>query len=413
MQHYNGDRTEKHIRKPHALFNALSAILPDATQTLLLRSCVLPDQRGGEALRSWLALQNDAQRALTRRFTKWLLPLVHEAVRRHGVHMDARLLTVLKTASLREDLRARTFLAICKSVVHAVSDEDRGAVLLKGAALAQTAYPDPKLRHSHDIEILVPSTDLLGVASALSTLRLSRIGHDPAGVVCLTHDSGLPVVLRRELFRVPFYNSIVTDACARAKHVVIAGAPARVLSPADALLHCCGHALHSQSRESHRWIVDAWFIVARWRDLDWEELMRIADHGRLTIPLAVLLTYLAYNLDAPIPLSALDALVVRAAAAKPIDGELALFGARSTGRGAFRTLLKREGNIAGQLRILKWMLLPSKAYMRWVTQKSDSLLVTAQYFVRPMRYFLRHISQVFNRRTLRAKESEARMGSLR
>jgi hypothetical protein len=319
--------------------------------------------------------------------------LVYEGMRRHNVRTDASLLTVLKTAALREDLRTHSFRAICRLVVPAVCALDREAVLLKGAALAETVYPDPKLRHTHDIEILVPSADLLGVAGALSAFRLSRMSRGPEGDVYLTHDSGLPVVLRRRLFRVPFYNAILAGACVGAESTVIAGAPVRVLSPAYALLHCCGHGLYSPSRGSHRWIVDAWFLVDRRRDLDWEELIRIADQGHLTIPLTLLLTYLASELDAPIPLPVLDALAARAAVAKPIDGELALLGARSTGRGAFRTLLKRERNMAGRLRILRWMILPSKTYVTWVAQESDSRMPAAQYFIRPMRYVLRRISQ--------------------
>jgi hypothetical protein len=399
MQHNNNnsDNADRQIRVPHALFDATSTVLPDATQTLLLRSCVLWDERGRDALRSWLSSHDDAQGALTNPLTRWLLPLVHEAARRHEVRMDATLRTVLKTAALREDLRSRAFARICGAVARGVSELDPETVLLKGAALAETVYPEAKLRHAHDVELLVRSADLLGVAEALGKLRLSTT-NEAERVVSLEHDSGLPVVLRRELFEVPFYNAIVRGACSRAEQVSVSGAHVRVLSAADALLHCCGSALHSAARGSHRWIVDSWFIVDRGRDLDWEQLVRTANQGRLTVPLSVLLTYLARELDARVPHAALAALARQATAANPIDGELALFAARSTGSEGFRTLLRRERSPVGRLRILKWMFLPSKSYLVWLTGKSDSR-VAAQYLVRPVRYVFRRILPVLVKRT--------------
>ncbi len=376
----------------HPLYDALSVVLPDARQTLLLRACVAPAR---EDLESWLALQDGSMREFTGRSTRWLLPLLLEAVQRHSVKVDAGLLTILKTAALREELRTRTFRAICKRVLSVLGEAGHAAVLLKGAALAETVYADPALRHSHDIEILIPGTDLLEARESLEPHGFRASGREEAAgnSLELVHESGLPLVLRRELFEVPFYNVISGDVCARVESADLLGTRARVLSPADALLHGCGQAFHSPGRESQRWILDAWFIIDKRRDLGWEALLRTAAEARLSSPLAALLTYLAWDLSAPIPAGVLASAAARAAAAASIDGELALFAARSTGRGRFRTLLGRERSLAGRLRILKWMLLPSRAYLTWVTREPDTWLLPAQYFLRPMRYVSRGLSR--------------------
>src|SRR5262249_14493381 len=147
------------------------------------------------------------------------------------------------------------------------------AILLKGAALGETVYPDPSLRHSHDIEILVQDLNLPEVAQLLSEAgfvpsetKLGR-GRDSLQLV---HESGLPLVLHRTLFEIPFYNTALLQICSRARTVLLLDTPAQVLSPSDVLFHICGHAAYSVSRESCRWISDAWFIVDRYRDLDWD-----------------------------------------------------------------------------------------------------------------------------------------------
>lgn len=378
----------------HPLCGALSVVLPDAGQTLLVRACVAPDRAGREALESWLALQDGSMREFTGQSTRWLLPLLLEAVQTHSVEADPALLTILKTAALREELRTRTFRAICKGVLAALVEAGCRAIALKGTALGESVYARPMLRHSHDIEILVPEAGLIDVGASLAPLGFSASSRRAvtADAVELTHDSGLPLVLRRALFEVPFYNALVAAACARAESIEFMDTRMQVLSPADALLHACGHAFHSPARGSQRWIVDAWYLIDKRRDLDWEVLLRTAAEAHLRLPLATLLGYLARELAAPIPPDVLARAAASAAAAAPVDGELALLGARSTGPGGFRTLLRRERSMAGRVRILRWMLAPSRAYLSWVAQQPDPWLLPAQYVMRPARYLSRRVS---------------------
>jgi hypothetical protein len=85
-----------------------------------------------------------------------------------------------------------------------------------------------------------------------------------------------------------------------------------MLSPSDNLLHVCGQAWYSAQRFSLRWVGDAWFIIERHRNLDWDLLLDTARRSHLVEPLSVMLGYLAEDLGANIPSSFLQRLFAAA-----------------------------------------------------------------------------------------------------
>jgi hypothetical protein len=207
----------------------------------------------------------------------------------------------------------------------------------------------------------------------------------------LIHESALPLVLHRELFQIPFYNAALSDICSRTQIATICNIPMRVLSPADALLQTCGHAAYSPSRESFRWISDAWFIIHKYPDLDWDLLLDCGRRSHLALPLSVMLGYLSNDLNAPVPRSFLDRLSFAASKNKSIERELALFAARSSVRGGFRNLIRKARNWHARALIIQWMLFPSPTYVYWVSQTRRFWLLPLQYFYRPIKYVSRRI----------------------
>ena len=89
---------------------------------------------------TWLEQRSDPTPELREDFIKSLLPLLFGALRRNGVAVDEAFLTVLRTASLREELRAKTYRRICRDVFAAFSTAGIPAIVLKGVALADTVY---------------------------------------------------------------------------------------------------------------------------------------------------------------------------------------------------------------------------------------------------------------------------------
>ena len=274
----------------HALSEALSVILPMPEATLLLRACLDKGTSGKRACEAWLGNQTEPENQVIGERTKAFLPLLFHAVQTHGIDVPGNLRTILRTAAWREELRTRTYRRICRDIFAVLTGKQIPVIVLKGAALAETVYSHPALRHSHDIEILVQRYELHDIAGPLISLgfspsrKTSRRGSEDLELI---HQSGLPLVLHRELFQIPFYNAAHSDICSRAQVAVISEVPVRVLSPADALFHTCGHAVYSPSRESFRWIADAWFIIHKHPDLDWDLLVDCARRSHLALPLSV------------------------------------------------------------------------------------------------------------------------------
>jgi hypothetical protein len=334
------------------------------------------------------------QKAINKESTKALLPLLFSALRVHGIAVDNAFLTILRTATVREEVRTNTYRSICRNVLSALAAQEIPAILLRGAALADTVYAAPALRHSHDIDILSEPRHWDSIVTSLMSLgfvlRRKEASTDCPKVV-LEHRTRLPLVLHRNLFEIPFYNPDLSELWSRSQTRVIADVSARVLSPTDALLHLCGHASYSPSRDSLRWITDAWFVIDRHRDMDWELLLDCAQRYHLTLPLSVALGYMSKDLSAPVPSIFLGSLFIAAAKSKAIGRELALFGARSDPRGGFKNLLRRTKDWRGRAYIIKWMLFPSPAYALWIERVRISWLLPFHYLRRPIRYASRRI----------------------
>jgi hypothetical protein len=189
----------------------------------------------------------------------------------------------------------------------------------------------------------------------------------------LRHASGLPVVLHRRLFRTPFHNPADDDAWARTQATTLAGTPARVLSPADMLLHACGEAMHAPGHASHRWLVDAWHVLARRRDLDWQIVRNAAARRHLALPLAVALDYPSGMLGAEVPAAVCAQLATLGANDPGIGARLALHRACAAA-GGLPALMRRTTSLRGRITIARHVLLPSRDVLWWTTQPRSPLL---------------------------------------
>lgn len=378
----------------------LSAMLPSPEQTWLLRACLLDGGDGREAWRTWRDLAGDPKAAMAedRWSVKRLLPALYAALRRNGAVVDATLLPYLKLAYVREQIRSRTYLGICHEILTTLAQAGVPFVVLRGAALATTAYPDPAIRHCHDISLLVHESDV-----PQATEVLQRNGLQPvhvaasAGVIVgaaavLRHATTLPVELHARLFGIPLYDVPTSAVWPRTRQMSVAGARALVLAPADALLHVCGHAAYSPGRESLRWVCDAWYLIAANPALDWELLLESARRGRLTLPLAVTLRYLSAQLGATIPESVLERLQEDARRVPAIERDVALRGARVGACENLGVMLRRvPGSWRIRTQVVAWLLWPSREYVRDVVGVRGPTAALLHYVRRPLDYARRYL----------------------
>jgi len=387
------------VRYPAACTAALAAVLPVPAQTWLLRACLLDGEPGREAWRAWHALAGDAKAAMVedRWSVKRLLPALYVALRRNGVDVDATLLSYLKLAYVREQMRANTYRRICAEVVAVLDAAEVPAVLLRGGALAATVYDDPAVRHCHDIAFLVQPDDIARAAAALGAAGLTPLAHAPSEVApyaALRHETSLPVELHGRLFSVAMYDLPWSEVWPRTREVPVGGVATKVLSPADSLLHVCGHAFYSASRESLRWVMDAWHILRREGAVDWDLLCANAGRGRLTLPVLVTLRYLADSLGADVPGEVLGRLDAAAARAPDVERDVALRAARA---GSCESVTALLGRVQGGWRVRTltalWLLFPSRAYVRDVMAVRSGMGATRHYLERPVNYLRARVAR--------------------
>lgn len=331
------------------LADLLSLLRPSARDTTLLCACLLDDERGRAALRSWS--QSGPPADLLRPRCNRLFPLLAEAVRRSDLTLDPTVRSLLRAALASEEVRYEAYLRVFGPLLTAMVEDGIDPIVLKGAALAETVYPRPQLRHTHDIDLLIaPHQHSQAIASA------QRCGWRPgAARDSFIHSSGLPLGLHTRVVRASFAPADFQALRQRTKTIPLAGLPLETLGPADALVHILGQALTSGTFFSLQWACDAILSVAH-GEIDWELFTTEVTRGRLSWAYAEMLRYLRNDIGAAVPAEVVAA-IENNAAGSARDQEAVI---ASMDAGAFRmgTMWERASTWPTRLALLKWMFLP-------------------------------------------------------
>jgi hypothetical protein len=223
--------------------------------------------RGMASPKSALASDNVMARSL--------LALLYDSVRRNALAADAETTTYLRSAYLTETLRTRTYRAIVDDLRERLRDVS--FTLIKGAVTGERDYPDPVLRHAHDIEIV--ATDRDAIRNALTGSPFHAEGEH------YVHDSGLPLrVHGRSCVAFTSYD------------------------PTAALALTLVHASQSRSRATTRWACDTFFIT-RTRAVDWPRFTQMVLDARAARPVLAQLRWLRNELGTEVPAEVLTTLV--------------------------------------------------------------------------------------------------------
>jgi hypothetical protein len=381
-----------------AIADMMAVILPTAQQTAALRATLFRDEAGRSAWAAWQHRHGGPESLVRAERPGRLLPMLAEAASRNQIELQSDVRRILRTAQLWEQLRGERVGAICQNALEELKKRRIDFVVLKGIALANTDYPDAALRHCHDCDLLVRPDQRERAARALLASRFS-LGYSErgSGSTVTVHESGLPISLHERLFRIPHYAAPVDEMWARAHTREVYGVKAQVFSPEDMLLHVCGHAACSTSREHLTWVCDSWMILARNTTLDWRLFSEMARRCNLELPLAVLTRYLAEEMGAPIPDTVLMHLQQESTTADAADREAALFGATAGSRGDLRGMVKSAKGWADRMILAKWLLFPAPRFIRWKYRIQSRWLTPVYYFWRPIRGGLRLVRESFSR----------------
>jgi hypothetical protein len=253
-----------------------------------------------------------------------LAPVLTAGLARHGAPAQPELVTRLRTAAFHEELRCREVERVLAGLLQALRRTGASYLVLKGAALGYAAYGEPRLRHSHDVNLLVPpdAPELPPDALAEAGFRPAPGLSDHAGETVYMHPTGLPLVVQSELFRSGPYHVPWSELLLRSLRLTVAGCPAPTLSLADHLHHVCAHAASTPTSSSLVWAVDAWQLIGRMGSEDWRSLVTVAHSAGSVVPMAVALGYLMRELDAQVPQWAVDEVGRLAATVTPYQREV-------------------------------------------------------------------------------------------
>ncbi len=250
--------------------------------------------------------------------------------------------------------------------------------LLKGAALAETVYPEPVVRPMDDVDLLVRRSDVQQARSAL--LELGYRDREPElrpgyllefrteETLLIPGEDASLLELHWNVFGPLYYRRVVDTEWfwETSLAVRVQGVPTRMLGPEAQLLHLCGHILHHSGLIDVRLLrlFDVCAVIAANRDrMDWDVLLERAQRYHLVHPTQGILSLVKEEWDVPIPADVLE----RLRSLRPTGAEERLFshlsGPRSVLGDAFADLRDTPG-WAARLRLLRCLLFPSTEYMQ-------------------------------------------------
>ena len=345
-----------------AMRNALRLLHPSRLETDFLRACLCPGETAREAWRCFSGGETAPVHELVARCPaiRRFLPLLYSNLQANEATLGAEHQSWLRAATVRERLRDGAYWKAFRETAGSLSAGAVRTLVLRGAALAETVYPSRELRHCHDLDLLVgPEAQPRALELLAATRRAPGQTAKRTGTCVLEHRSGLPVAVHTRLFPISFYQVSFIDLCDRSRGADLAGIRSRILAPEDMLVHICGHAGCSSSRDSLQWVCDAWMLIHRTPDLDWDAVLERACRIRIQLPVAAMLDYLAKQFHAPIPAPVLEAFARAADAADAAECEAAFVGLQRGRRGGVRSVLSAAGGLAAKAHIVRWKLFPS------------------------------------------------------
>jgi hypothetical protein len=179
-------------------------------------------------------------------------------------------------------------------------------LLLKGAALAETLYPDPALRRIGDIDLAVPTEWVGPCREALLAQGYSpsRIEERPGSLLAHTNQEQFrppesdefSIELHWHILDVPYYMQRVPMGWfwEHSEPLIISRQPYQVLSAEANVLYLSAHlALHHGFRGLHSLLDLALLIIRQADRLDWGMVMDAAREFELVSALAGTLDHLA------------------------------------------------------------------------------------------------------------------------
>src|SRR5947209_2638822 len=280
---------------------------PDRPQALLLRAALA---QNGQAIEAWHGFTQLVDLDQIDRGSQRLLPLTYRNLLRQGV--EGEQLRSLKNIYKHAWYRSHDQLRGGAQALQALHEGGLQTMVLKGAVLGACYYQDPGSRPMDDFDVMVPFESARHAIEVLRSAGWTPHDREPEAAFLRHHAEPFHGPGGRELdLHWHLQWEEVDDAAiwSAALPFTIAGVVSKRLCPADQLLHVCVHGSSSDPVAPIRWIADAVLIARQQGDgFDWSRLIEQASARRLTVTIAVALSYLRDSFAIPVPEAVMQSL---------------------------------------------------------------------------------------------------------
>jgi len=276
---------------------------PSEEQTLLLKACLLEDEKAFAAWENWYSTA-DTDHLDQGSFR--LIPLLYKRLRKMGVRK--KIMNLFAGIYRMTWYKNRTLLYSATRLIKILDDCGIASLLLKGGAHSMLYYNDFGVRPMWDIDIMVKTDQVIEADEVIeeagwySTDR-SIHHHIPYHHASSYRNSeGMELDLHWHLLHECCDREADADFWAQAKPAELHGASFYVLNATDQLFHVCIHGAVWSAVPTFRWVPDAMAIINHDEfAVSWHRLIEQARKRHLLLRLREALAYLKDNFEANIP----------------------------------------------------------------------------------------------------------------
>jgi Uncharacterised nucleotidyltransferase len=281
------------------------------SQLLLLRAALLEGPVALEAAEEWFASVRDSAKQgfiCLEQGSRRLLPLIYRNVKEA---LPAELRQTLRQISLQYWAENQKLFRRLEQRLTWFQANDIPTMALKGVALSVLHYRDKGIRPMSDFDLLVPedlAPEVTGrlqlegwaIVGYLSDAPQNAYFYRHIHAISLTHPQHGEFDLHWHVLHAATFHGADRAFWDDSVPLALNGIATRALNPTDQLLHACVHGFSSNVIAPIRWIPDA-LTILRTSPVDWSRLVTLAQHLRVSIPLAATLRFLGDTFPAPIP----------------------------------------------------------------------------------------------------------------
>jgi hypothetical protein len=298
-----------------------------------------------------------------------LIPLIDAALRCSNVPLETPFKSFLRMGTAHEKMRWEVVERLANAALASLMRQQMEFLVVRGMALASSVYPQPSLRHCHDLDLLVRpgqadrAAHCLGAAGFIPATPPPGSDGDSRWML---HPSGFPIGIHVRLFRLAPWNredGLPSASCVQ----TVAGQAVRTLEPPEMLAAVCVHAATVGSVHSPAWVTDAWRLLATYPAIDWDRVLAFGP----ALPLWLTLQWLQQELGAPVPAGVIAMLSRAAARCDAASLQQATAAAMLCAMGRPGELLRSAQDAGECFTWIRQLALPETPILRWIEHSEE------------------------------------------